>query len=289
MHNNINQARQNLYSSMLNHRSAIIFLVVFLLNLLLVSPQLMPDFSAVNPDDEAKYVESGWRLLSGDVRDLAWGPVVALVYAPVHLLVGANPNWFMLELWVGRFLLFAFLWWSIFYLTLQFKVFASPDVMMGVLFISTPFIAVLVNQSDAIFVGFTCLALANLVRFYQSHQVKHLVFASLFVGLGILTRVETVILLFTLVFLGIVIGKGKISLYKTLPAIIVPALMVLGLYFATSLILMGKIDLGISYKSYDSFEMNQSILTGGDIELARQETRRLFGTQQENQSSVSLP
>ena len=55
----------------------------------------------VNPDDEAKYVESGWRLLSGDIRDLAWGPVIALVYAPIHLIVGSSPDWFLLETWIG--------------------------------------------------------------------------------------------------------------------------------------------------------------------------------------------
>ncbi len=286
MHTEGEKASQNLYSLILNHRSAIIFLVVFLLNLLLISPQLMPEFSTVNPDDEAKYVESGWRLLRGDIRDLAWGPIVALVYAPVHLMVGANPNWFMLELWVGRFILYAFLWWSIFYLMLGFRDYVSSYVMLGALFVSTPFFAVLANQSDAVFVGFTCLALANLVKFYQLRQVKHLGFASLFVGLGVLARVETIVLLLTLVILGVLIGKGRTPLYKTLLAAIVPTLIIIGLYIATSLILMGKIDLGITYKSYDSFEMNQSILTGGDIDLARQETRRLFGTQEENQGSI---
>ena len=63
-------------------------LVIFFINLLLVSPKFMPGFSEINPFDEAKYVESGRLLRKGEIRSLAWGPLVALFYAPVHLLVG---------------------------------------------------------------------------------------------------------------------------------------------------------------------------------------------------------
>ena len=152
------------------HRPAFIFLLVFSVNFLLVSPALMPEFSAINPNDEAKYVDSGWRLLKGEVRDLAWGPLVALLYAPTHLLVGSSTNWFMIETWVGRFILFAFLWWSVFYLALQVKEFLSPYIMLGVLFLAAPFLSVVVNQSDAVFVGFSALALAQLIRFYQHRK-----------------------------------------------------------------------------------------------------------------------
>jgi hypothetical protein len=268
------------------HRLAIIILLIFLLDLILVSPQLMPNYSEVNPDDEAKYVDSGWRLLRGDIRDLAWGPIVALVYAPAHLVVGSSPDWFMLELWTVRFILFAFLWWGIFYLGYQIKEIISPFVLVAVLFVSTPFFAVVVNQSDAVLVGFSTLALANLVKFCQNAKVRHLGLASLFVGLGVLARVETVILFMTLLVFGLVIGKGKVALLKLLSTAALPILAVIGLYLAASQIWMGKVDLGMANKSYDSFEMNQSILTGGDIALARQETRRLFGTQEENQGSI---
>jgi hypothetical protein len=135
-------------------------------------------------------------------------------------------------------------------------------------------------------VGFSSLALANLVRYYNWGKIKYLATASLFVGLGVLTRVETIILFVTLTAFGILIGKGKQAIKKILSYAIFPMLAVIGVYFALSLIIMGRIDLGLAGKSYDSFEMNQSILTGGDISLARQETRRLFGTQEENQGSI---
>lgn len=282
----LKQPYQSLSNFILSHRTAIIFLLIFLINLLLVSPSLMPGYSVVNPDDEAKYVESGWRLLRGDVRDLAWGPLVSVVYAPIHLVLGNSPDWFMLETWLGRFVLYAFLWWSIFYLALQFKSYLSPYTMLGVLFVSTPLFSVLRNQSDAVFLGFSALALAHLVRFAYQQKMKDLGMASLLVGLGVLARVETLVLIVTLIILGFVIGKSKFPLYRILLSSILPALCVLGIFFISSLILVGNLNLGIAYKSYDSFEMNQAILTGGDIDLAREETRRLFGSQEENQASI---
>jgi hypothetical protein len=106
------------------------------------------------------------------------------------------------------------------------------------------------------------------------------------VGLGVLARLETILLVITLVVFAIVMGRSKDKILKILACSILPAMGVLALFFLTSLILIGNLNLGYSYKSYDSFEWNQSILTGGDIDLAREETRRLFGTQEDNHGSV---
>jgi hypothetical protein len=268
------------------HRPAFIFLLVFSVNFLLVSPALMPEFSSINPNDEAKYVDSGWRLLKGEVRDLAWGPLVALLYAPTHLFVGGSPNWFMVETWVGRSILFAFLWWSVFYLALQVKEFLSPYIMLGVLFLAAPFLSVVVNQSDAVFVCFSALALAQLIRFYQHRKVKDLAAASALVGLGVLARVETVLLVGVLLILGVYFGWRLHPTYKLILAATVPAACILGIFFLYNLIRVGNLNLGLGYKSYDSFEVNQSVLTGGDLDKAREETQRLFGTQTENRGSV---
>lgn len=268
------------------NRQALLYLFVFLITLLLVSPSLTPEFSAINPDDEAKYVESGWRLLRGNLRDLAWGPLVSLVYAPVHLVVGSASDWFLIETWVGRFLLYAFLWWATLYLALQFKEFASPFIMLGVLFVSTPFFVVIVNQSDAVFAGFSALALAHVIRYARTRRLLDLGLSSFLVGLGVLARVETIVLLASLSFLGVLWGWRKLPVVKILAAAVAPALGVIGVFVLASLILVGHPNLGVSGKSYDSFEWNQSIMTGGDLELARQEARRLFGTEEENQGSI---
>jgi hypothetical protein len=261
-------------------------LLIFAVNILLVSPRLMPGFAQINPYDEAKYVESGWLLLKGEVRSLAWGPLVALFYAPTHLLVGNSSDWFMIETWVGRFLLFGFMWLSLVYLASQLREHASPFVTVGLLFVTIPLFPILENQSDAVFVSLSVLGLANLIAFSRSQRLRSLCFASICVGLGALARVETVVLVGTLAVLSFVIGRKRYPARKILGAAILPAAGILVLLFALNLITVGNLNLGISNKSYESFEVNQSILTGGDLEQARQESRRLFGTQEQNNSSV---
>lgn len=268
------------------YRQFIIIFLIFLVNLILVASVLMPEYQIVNPYDEAKFVDSGWRLLRGDIRQLAFSPIVALVYAPVHLIIGNSLDWFMIELWVGRFILFSFLWWSILYLALQFKKFVSPYIMVGVLFVSPSFLTVVTNQSDAVFLGFSSLALAQLVKFLDLGKIRHLCFSSLFVGLGILARFESIVLIPILIVISQVIAWRQPTKIKTLFASISPAIFVLFLYFSSSFLLMHNLSLGISNKSYDAFEVAQKVLTNGDYDLARIESHRLFGTQEENQGSV---
>jgi hypothetical protein len=105
-------------------------------------------------------------------------------------------------------------------------------------------------------------------------------------GLGALARVETVVLIGTLAGIAYVIGRKRHPVPKILAAAILPASGILVGLFVVNLITIGNINLGVSNKSYESFEVNQSILTGGDLEKGRQESRRLFGTQAENKNSV---
>ena len=268
-----------------------IILIVLFVTVLLVSPKLMPSFAEINPFDEAKYVESGWLLLKGEVRSLAWGPLVALFYAPVHLVVGNSPNWFMIEAWVGRFLLFICLWLSLTYLAFQLKGYAfrndaSPFITVGLLFVTIPLFPIIENQSDAVFVSLSVLSIANLVAFVRRQRLRNIAFASMFVGLGVLARVETVVLIGTLVVLSLATGWRRQPLLKILAVSILPAMGILACLSLVNLVNEGNLNLGISNKSYESFEMNQSILTEGDTEQARQEARRLFGTEEENNSSV---
>ena len=197
-------------------------------NVLLVSPKLMPGFAEINPYDEAKYVESGWLLLKGEVRSLAWGPLVALFYAPVHLVVGNSPNWFILEAWAGRFLLFICLWLSLTYLAFQLKGYAfkndaSPFITVGLLFVTIPLFPIIENQSDAVFVSLSVLSIANLVAFARHQRLKNVALASVFVGLGVLARVETVVLIGTLAVLALVIGWRRQPVLKILAVSILPA------------------------------------------------------------------
>jgi hypothetical protein len=266
------------------NKNTLIFIIALVINLFLVAPRLMPAFGEINGDDEAKYVVSGHLLLEGYPRDLAWGPLLAVFYAPIHLLVGNSPDWFMLETWIGRFILYIFLWISIYYLALQFKEQAPPLIMVGMLFVVSAFIPIVENQSDALFVSLSALGLSKFIAYYRKGNLKDLGFASVCVGLGILCRVETIVLIGVITILAIIYRRHAII--KAIAVALLPALIPLALFFTFSLLTVRSWNLGVGDKSYDSFEMNQPIQSGGITQDPRHEARILFGTKAENNGSV---
>ena len=261
-------------------------LIVFLVQLLLVSPRLMPAITSINVNDEAKYVESGRLLLRGEIRDLSWGPLVALVYAPLHLVVGNSPDWFLLETWGGRFILFACMWFSLLYLAARFKHLAPLPVTAGLLFVTTAFFPILENQSDALFVSFSALALARLIDFSRQGRLRDLILAGIFTGLGVLARVETVLLVGMLTLLAVIIGRKRHAWYRLVAAAALPAAAILSIYFIASLLTQGTLTLSMTQKSYQAFRQNQSVMTGGDDILGEAQADQLFGTEEENNGSV---
>lgn len=267
-------------------REILLVLLILLTNLILISPTLMPEFAAINPHDEAKYIESGWYLLHGQVRDLAWAPLVSFLYAPIHLLVGNSPDWFLLEAWIGRFVLTLAISLSLIHLASQLMPHTHPAVVAGILLGSTFIFPILENQSDALFLVFSVLGLARLLRFNREGKLKDAARGSLFTGLAMLCRVEAVLLVGVMAVLSLWIGRKHFKFLKLLAAGLLPAAAVFTAYLLLSLALMGRINLGIGGKSYDSFEWNQAVLTGGDLEKAYAESRRLFGTSEENNGSV---
>jgi hypothetical protein len=267
----------------------IIILTVLVLNLILVSPNLMPAISQIGPYDEAKYIESGRLLTRLEIRNLSWGPLVAVVYAPLHLILGNHLDWFLLEAWAGRFVLFVLLWLCTLYLARQFEEQVNPYVIVGTLFISTIFLVVVRNQSDALFTSLSALALAKLLSFHRARKIRDVLTGSALVGLSILTRVESILLV--AIFLGIILftGHRHHRIWKLVLASLLPAILLLTAYLLTVWISTGEFSLGIAGKSYDSFEMNQPIPgSAGSVEAQRLEARRLYGTSEENNGSVLL-
>jgi hypothetical protein len=270
----------------LDHQEFVIVIFILLINLLLVSPTLMPELAWINPHDEAKYIDSGWRLLEGNLRDLAWGPLVAFLYAPIHLLVGHSPNWFLLEDWIGRFLLFIALWLSTLFLARQFREHVHPYLVAGVLLINLPFFLLIENQSDAVFVCMSMLGLSRVIQYSRNHKIKDIYIASLCVGLGVLARFEQILLLGILLFLALFLGRRHHTYIKILLACLLPAVAIISLYFLGSIAMNGKINFGVGAKSYLAFEDNQPLPPNVSYEDRFDYARSLFGTPEENNGSV---
>ena len=265
-----------------------IFLLVglFLLNAFLVLSRLTPDIYHINPDDGAKYIESGHQLLTWGVRDLSWGPLVAFIYAPLDLIVGQSPNWFLLEAWGGNLILYALLWFGLVTLAHNLRKQISLPVMIGLLFGLTVFFPILENQSDALFLFFSMLALANLNTFREKGRLRSLGWAALMVGLGALCRVETILLVVPLLVFALVFNHHRQKIWRVLAAVFLPIAGVMVLYAILSLLTLGTVDWGIGNKSFESFAMNQAFLPGSKLEQAYQAGEPIYGTVAEHQNSI---
>ena len=260
--------------------------VVLAVLTLLVSPDLMPAYGEINAFDEAKYIESGRLLLRGELRELTWGPLVALVYAPFHLIFGRSPDWFVIEAGSGRVLMFVAMCLSTYYLALQVKGTVSRYAILGVLFVSAAFLDVLKNPSDALYVTFSALALAKLIAFVDGRRNSDLAWASLLLGLSVLARFEAIILILPMLLVVLLSRTPAPSVVRSLLAATLPAAAMVGAYLIAFRLTSPGVDLGIAGKSYDSFEVNQPLPGPGTRSDRRALARSLFGTAEENHGSV---
>lgn len=266
-----------------------ILALVLISYLILVSPDLLPTIHDILPHDEAKYIDSGRSLVGLQLRQLSWGPLVAVFYAPVHLIFGSSPNWFLLEAWVGRILQFALLWISTLYLASKLREHVNLFVVVGVMFVSVGFFFVVHNQSDVLSSGFLAIALAQLISFHKTKRMRDIWLGSAALGLAALSRFDTFAWLVIYILVSLAVGFRACSIRRILAASLLPALSFVAGFVAISWIDTRSVDdsLGsLSVKAYDSFEVNQSVLTGGDFEAGVLEARQLFGTRDENQNSV---
>ncbi len=264
----------------------IIIILLFLINLLLVTPDLLPSFQVVNPHDETKYVESGRKLVDGlDVRELGRSPLSSLIYAGIYLFVSQSHDWFMLSVGIGRIILFSLLWFSTLYLGLRLKKYTHPFIMAGVIFFSPAMLIILGNPSDALFAAMSALALAKTLAFSQSKELRDLAFASLFVGLAFSSRPDGLFLTPLFITIVIVIGIRKVKLGRLLASAIIPGLIVVGGFVLLNSISTGDIRTGIGEKAYNSL----SWVTSPDANNSADQNRiniEKFGSREENRGSV---
>ncbi len=275
------------FKKRLSINTGIIFLILlFLLNAFLILSRITPGFYEISPHDGAKYIESGHQLLIWGVRDLSWGPLVALIYAPLDLIVGQSPNWFLLEAWGGNLILFGLLWFGLVHLARNLSEHISMPVMIGLLFAMVVFFPIIENQSDALFLFFSMLAVANLNSYRRDGKLKNLALASLMVGLGVLCRVETVLLIVPLIAFALIFNQRRQKLGKIFLAVLLPFACVVAIYAVVSLLTIGYVNWGVDNKSIESFNMNHAFLPGSKLEQAYQAGEAIIGTVEEHQNSI---
>ena len=268
------------------HGLFILLISLFLLNTFLILSQITKGIYHINPNDGAKYIESGRQLLIWGVRDLSWGPLVSLLYAPLHLIIGNNPNWFLLEAWGGNVILFGLFWLGFVSLSRNMKEVVVLPVTIGLLFSLTVWFPILENQSDALFLFFSMMAVTYILKFKAKGELRFAVFASLMVGFGVLCRVETILLVLPLVVFLLVFNRKRQKTWKLGLVIALSILGLLALYAFFSWLTIGEVNLGLGYKSLDSLEMNHAFLPGSKLEQAFKAGEPILGTAEEHQGSI---
>lgn len=266
-----------------------VLFVILLSYLILISPDLLPTIHSVLPNDEAKYIDSGRSLVDLQLRQLSWGPLIAFFYAPLHLLFRSSLDWFLTEAWVGRILMVAVLWFSSLYLASKLKKHVSLFVVVGVMSASVGFLFVIHNPSDVFFSSFSAIALAQLISFRESRRINDITIGSAALGLAALSRIDTLAWLVLYLCISLVISFRKRSFIRILAASLIPALALIMVFVVVSRIYTGGFENSIGSlapKLYDAFEQNQSVLTGGNDDLGYAQARDIFGTSDENKSSV---
>jgi len=272
-----------------DHRLALIFFVV---NVFLVFAIFLPNFSDLNPWDEAAYIAGGKALAEGGkLPRFVGNPITTLFFALTYLPFQASPYWMVHSISLARIFLFSMLWLSIYLIAKQLSEFAPSAIVLGIFLVTPLSVEFMRFPSDPLFASFAGLSLWQLLAFKDSRARKHLLLSSFFMALAALARNDGLVLFGVLVFLVILLNFKKRGFWQAFMAILLPFAILIGGYILGYGCLTGDFSLGTMERTYDNFESGQQIVFSGTGEFnpvieSRLEARRLFGTPEENGYSV---
>jgi len=270
-----------------------IALLVFLIQMFFSLSRLFPTFNDINLWDEAVYINTGRLLVNGVMTPFAHNPLIGVLYAITYLPFASSPYWLMQSSTLGRILLFILVWWSGYLAARRFAVIFHPLVWVGLLFATTMVTDILYNSSDTLFAAMSALAFWKLMTYYENRNAKELGWASLFVGLGALSRNDGLVLFPIFVVISLFFLRSAKSRWKNLLFTILPFVVLLGGYLLLYRLVTGSFMFGTTERSFVAFQQGEiSVYQGSsscqqsDISCAVQESQALYGTAQENNNSV---
>jgi hypothetical protein len=269
----------------------LVALTLFLFSLILNWSSFFPSLGEINPWDEAGYVKSGQELLQGKLQNFAGSPLAAGLYAITNLIFSSSPFWLVHCVAAGRLIAYALIWLSAYKIGRQLQPHATPLILLFMLLTAPFYIKMLRYPSDPLFMAFAGLALAELLEFRQTQNIRTAVMAGIFTGLAAAARNDgLVIFTAALAWLVVFTVVKKINILSIL-GFIVPVIILVGGYVFIYGCQTGDFSLGTAERTYDNFEAGQIAVYSGEEGLnaavdAKREARRLFGTAEENDFSV---
>ncbi|HEX9870856.1 MAG TPA: hypothetical protein VGC99_20135 [Candidatus Tectomicrobia bacterium] len=213
---------------------------------------------------------------------------MAVIYALPYLFVQKSPVWFFLSAGIGRLLIFSLLFACCLRLSREFREFFHPLIMLGIFTVARVGTVVLANSSDALFAVLSGLALASVLAYIRTTQVRQLSYASLFVGLATLTRPDGFVLFSIFAALSFILATRNKTAVRAAFAVIGPYVGLLGVFILVSGLTLREAVYAILERSYQAFEQGQWVVTQGDWSEAVTETRRIFGSPESNQGSILM-
>ncbi len=236
-------------------------LLLFAVNIFLISPALFPAASDINPWDEAAYINSGRMLLDkGMWPNFANSPLVSLFYALTYLPFRHSSYWMVQACSLGRILLFSLLWLSLYLGAKQLTRYLQPLVVMGIFLVTPLAVDMLHFPSDPLFAGLAGLSFWQLLSYLNHRSTRHLWLASAFMGLAALARNDGLILFILLVILVLILSIRTSKRWIALAAVLLPFCLLVGGYDLFYGLRYGDFSLGTMQRTYENFETGHGII-----------------------------
>jgi hypothetical protein len=265
---------------------------IFILSLLLEMADFFPTLGAINIWDEASYVHAGYQLLTEGVWPaLAASPLTALLYAITTVPVINSPDFFVESIAIARIFLFTLIFFSVALIARELKPYANPWIMLALVFIVPVAVSMFLFPSDALFAGISGLAFWQMLAFYNRRDHRHLWWASALMGVAMLARAEGLLLIGVMLVVTLVLSLPGRRWVKPVMAVLTPFVILVGGYVLIYGLATGNFDTGLPDRTFNNFESGHEVVysqTGifaGTIS-ARLESRKYFGTPEENNYSV---
>jgi len=265
---------------------------IYLVALVIYLPWFFPNLSDISPWDETYYIVGGKRMLSGELPDLGYSPLFNFIAMLCYLFFRNSSFWLIHVNSLMRFFLFSFLFVGTWHVGKALKEHFNQTLFIGFLFLSPILTDNFEYPTDLLFAAISALAFSQAVHFINTKQIKHVWRASLWLGFGMLTRGDAMILIAVLSVLVIWVGAKYHRWWRLLLAALIPFLALSVGYVVFRGVLSGDFNTGMGERSYTAFEQGQEIdmsESDGRFDAPIESynvARELFGTPEENEYSV---
>ena len=265
---------------------------IYLISVVIYLPWFLPNLSDIAPWDETYIIASGRGLLSGDLPELGYGPLLSLVAAISYLPFRGSPFWLIHTNSLYRFLLFSFVFVGAWHAAKALREHFNPLILFGFLFLTPLLTYNFEYPADLLFAPISAIAFAQAVYFLHTKAVKYVWWASFWLGLGMLVRGDALILIIGFAVFVLILGWKNHRWWRLIAAAVIPFMAFSVGYVLLRGAVTGNFETGMAERSYTAFEQGQEMdmpdegARFGAPTESYYVARELFGTPEENGYSV---